>query len=334
MEALSEAAGGYNFQWCCRPVVRFMQFTGIPLLEWPAKGRYRRPLFVLVCSMAIVFYVMHFASSVINTMIMINFPVESRRNLTDSVTSMWNVYINFFSFTLCTILTHTSLLFITAVKWNGLTAALRQLERLPRFKPEDYKRFRKTCLIGLVCLVLVIQSSGVGRSHERLWSSWIILQEMVIQCIDQVHYLVVRGNLSEKIQITASVVAHSYPYTCIILFCSYGRLICHLLHHLRKQMTSQRPVGRAIDEWKRFYFLIDQVVDHLNASFGFVLLILIASIFIRTTSTSFFALFDLHLRSRSFQEEVALMLLVLKDLAYLTALTFTANGIHREVLEL
>lgn len=81
-------------------------------------------------------------------------------------------------------------------------------------------------------------------------------------------------------------------FSTFYAFSSYTFIIClTFMAAIMLRVLSQRITGndiREIDQWRLCYWLITGLIDKINHCFGFVLLILITSAFIRMINNSFF----------------------------------------------
>ncbi len=93
------------------------------------------------------------------------------------------------------------------------------------------------------------------------------------------------------------MVALVYPYLGSILFSCLGWMASAMLRILAEEIVivagaEPSAVGGLLDSWRRRYLLIVHLVHQMSRYFGFVLLVVITTEFVRMTSTSFFLLVD------------------------------------------
>ena len=71
-------------------------------------------------------------------------------------TSKWNVKIRYMTNSVVKMGVHTGLLFVLAIAyWNPICQSVRNLEKEEGLLNNDYKKFYKTCLIGLFFMIVV-----------------------------------------------------------------------------------------------------------------------------------------------------------------------------------
>lgn len=71
-------------------------------------------------------------------------------------TSEWNILINDINFSFAMLLSHVGIVFITSMRWGNLSSIFKRIEKLDFFRPDDYVKFRKICVVGSVTIFLVV----------------------------------------------------------------------------------------------------------------------------------------------------------------------------------
>ena len=120
-----------------------------------------------------------------------------------------------------------------------------------------------------------------------------------------------------------------------ILFCCFGWTASTMMHILGKEIKKfissdeDQQIFENIDvviaKWNRHYFMAIDFVHQFNRCFGCLLLVLIAPIFIRVISTSFYLMIEL--KDGQWTTAVTLNLIVL--LVNFAAFILAANIPHR-----
>jgi len=67
-----------------------------------------------------------------------------------------NILLNHINFSFTLISIHAGLLFITAFRWKELMKAMKRIENLNFFQPEDYEKFRKVVFFSIVLLFVMV----------------------------------------------------------------------------------------------------------------------------------------------------------------------------------
>lgn len=91
-------------------------------------------------------------------------------------------------------------------------------------------------------------------------------------------------------------------------------------------------VGALLDSWRRRYLLIVHLVHQMSRYFGFVLLVVITTEFVRMTSTSFFLLVDY--QSNKWRVSTILMTFdFIKETTCFFILVYIPSRIRQQVLD-
>ena len=102
-----------------------------------------------------------------------------------------------------------------------------------------------------------------------------------------------------KLVVALTSLLKIYPICGFILLISLTWMVSELLKIFGKRISNCHHETQTIrkhnkdtsknmlDEWKRHYLLIDRLVEELNCSFGFIILILVSSTFVRIINSLF-----------------------------------------------
>ncbi|KAI9562554.1 hypothetical protein GHT06_010007 [Daphnia sinensis] len=261
-----------NFDWSLKPMTLWLQLFGI---QPPIINKEKRDL--LLVPVTIFFYLLTIGCNAF-VMSQTKWIVETR-NYT-SITQDWNSIINQVNYCFLTTTTHSALLFASyLMSWSRLTGLLQRLEQCAQFDNSHYKKFRRIFRTGSWFVSIEIAIELVETLIDRLWISG------VVTSLPTPHVVVSALNMVSLI----------FPYLGSILFCSLGWMASVLFQIMAEEIDSTKleanddclVVASFIDEWRRRYFIIVEFVDEISRHFGFLLLVITASEFVRMTNTSF-----------------------------------------------
>jgi len=119
-----------------------------------------------------------------------------------------------------------------------------------------------------------------------------------------------------------------YPTSGYVLFICFGYISILMIETLSNNITHNKDI-----EWcKRGYLLISEWIDQLNKCFGFILVVLITGVFIRTISTSFFVVTSLKYNNDfSFNFFIQIWIL-LREFGAVFAITYVSRKMQLEVV--
>lgn len=130
-----------------------------------------------------------------------------------------------------------------------------------------------------------------------------------------------------------------YPALAFVLLISLTWMVAELLkifvnrisecyHETKSVRKNSNAAENVLDEWKRHYLLIDRLIEELNRSFGFIILILVSSTFVKIINS----LFKLMSNFNDGGGWVIIQLFfLLLDCISLTLMAYTSHRVSREV---
>lgn len=141
------------------------------------------------------------------------------------------------------------------------------------------------------------------------------------------------------------MVSLAFPYVGTILFCCLGWMASIMLRIMAEEIQTSiinRPdnyvrlnnwVLMSFDGWRRRYFLVIEFVHQINCHFGFILLVITASEFVRITNTSFQLLIEFLNYSWTLSRMSTILITFdfIKETACFCILLYVPTRIHREV---
>lgn len=112
-----------------------------------------------------------------------------------------------------------------------------------------------------------------------------------------------QGTPTEHVLRGLSMVSFMMPFLASILFCCLGWMASLMIRVLVEELQSKTNAisSTQFDEWMSFleklrtcYLFVIEFVDQISRQFGFVLLVVITSEFVRMTNTSFYLLMEFY----------------------------------------
>ena len=139
-----------SFEWCCKPVVRWIRLLGIPLfLETNS-----RRLFFITLAVGLFLLCLNIARLMISLHLFALFSKHSNKHEIGS--TIWSsMFINIFNKSAFTLGTQLSLLSSTLVNWKSLATVLHRMEDLQLFSFQHFRQFRHVFKWGLAFLIMV-----------------------------------------------------------------------------------------------------------------------------------------------------------------------------------
>lgn len=131
-----------------------------------------------------------------------------------------------------------------------------------------------------------------------------------------------------------------FPYLGSILFCSLGWMASVMFQIMAEEIDSAKldsndcclmVTTSFIDGWRRRYFLIVEFVDEINRHFGFILLVITASEFVRMTNSSFHLLTEF-LGQHWTLSTILVAVDYIKETLGFCFLVYVPSRIYREVI--
>lgn len=130
------------------PIVKSLRIIGIPLdpssIEPPIFRYWSICLGLLV----------YLCNILVNSNILVNELIFKSETLT---TSRWNTIIHVSNLASTLIIIHGGILIHTASNWRALVNVLRQIDQIKIFENEDYEKFKKTLLRGIIVTILIVK---------------------------------------------------------------------------------------------------------------------------------------------------------------------------------
>lgn len=137
-----------------------------------------------------------------------------------------------------------------------------------------------------------------------------------------------------------NMVSLIFPYLGSILFCSLGWMASVMFQIMAEEIDSAKldsndcclmVTTSFIDGWRRRYFLIVEFVDEINRHFGFILLVITASEFVRMTNSSFHLLTEF-LGQHWTLSTILVAVDYIKETIGFCFLVYVPSRIYREVI--
>ena len=137
-----------SFVEILEPVVKSLRIIGIPLNP----SGIEPPIFRYwsIC-LGLLLYL---CNLLVNLNILVNELIFKSETLT---TSRWNTIIHVSNMASTLIIIHGGILVYTVPNWRELVNVLRQIDQLHIFQNEDYEKFKKTLLRGIIATILMVE---------------------------------------------------------------------------------------------------------------------------------------------------------------------------------
>jgi len=153
-----------------------------------------------------------------------------------------------------------------------------------------------------------------------------------------------------KLIITLNHALIIYPNSAGVLFLSMAWIVIKCLqilsqriadkainYHLKvgrkRTLPNQRDVDESmLDDWKQMYLLLDHLVDELNRSFGFPLLIIFSSVIVRMINNLFKVMMSFSVKELDGRQFGRLHFLLM-DLFDIFLAAYVSNRIKEEVIQ-
>ncbi|KAK4025226.1 hypothetical protein OUZ56_014301 [Daphnia magna] len=188
---------------------------------------------------------------------------------------LWNTVISMSNYLFVTTGSQLSLIVGSISRWPGLIQILRQMEKEHFFEAKHYRRFRRICISALAFLITVLVVIA-------------IVVTLIILPID----MPIMTKVSELLQPTLVL----YVFSGAAMFSCVGWITSDMFMILAEKVMqqlnksckfNQTDWSRRLDSWRHQHYTMLQLVDKINNCYSGLLLVLIASSFVRMINTSF-----------------------------------------------
>jgi hypothetical protein len=213
-----------------------------------------------------------------------------------------NVGIEHLNYTCVLIGVHTTFFFVSLTSnWTGLWDSLQLIEANLKFNSTFYRKCQKCVVIGFailfVVMILLYHFLLNYFSRSTLMS---LLQDFASQLFISIHSFYWDMGWMSPLAIVLANISRTTIISVFLLFFVLARVITLVFQGLNEQIVHldeveqvpqcysvSRILNIRLEKWRRNHTLACELVEMVNKSFGFVMLITLVNVFVSFVTTSF-----------------------------------------------
>ncbi|XP_046636850.1 uncharacterized protein LOC124315307 isoform X1 [Daphnia pulicaria] len=190
-----------------------------------------------------------------------------------------NVGIEHLNYTCVLIGVHTTFFFVSLTSnWTGLWDSLQLIEANLKFNSTFYRKCQKCVVIGFAILFVDFASQLFISIHSFYWDmGWMSPLAIVL------------ANISRTTIISVFLLFFVLARVITLVFQGLNEQIVHLdeVEQVPQCYSVSRILNIRLEKWRRNHTLACELVEMVNKSFGFVMLITLVNVFVSFVTTSF-----------------------------------------------